>query len=359
LENKKIYKNNKIEAIKALIINKKLNNESNNNYKINKNSRNNITEISTLKTNNYSSETKNNCNSKSQDEKFRTLKNEKNKKIFFKSAKKISLQHKIKAEKILNEILSLKTKKELKSYFKKDECSEDCEESKKKENKIKLEIDPMYMIKYKFLNESKNKNIFSSFNTQVMIMGSRKNRNDFFDGINSYKSNIVKYEDLRGPTGFDKNRIEEMKRNSILQKMKMNYCGKKGFSFGNKLYIKRYNKKFSEIELDSKYQNIKKFIHKNIEKYENSNYKVKRSYADLDRNDIKLLNTIDNNAEFAIHNRDEMLQFSRKFLSFDTKLDDILSKTRNTIDYLLVRAQEHKKIKNKIEQYFNKNREEL
>lgn len=40
-------------------------------------------------------------------------------------------------------------------------------------------------------------------------MGNEKYRNNLLDGVNEYKNNVTKFEELRGPTGFDKNRVEE------------------------------------------------------------------------------------------------------------------------------------------------------
>lgn len=54
---------------------------------------------------------------------------------------------------------------------------------------------------------------------------------------------------------------------------------------------------------------------------------------------------VDSDAEFVINDKDEMIKFSNKFLSFDNKINKMLSKTNNTTNFLFKRAQEHHKIK--------------
>jgi hypothetical protein len=274
------------------------------------------------------------------------------------------MKNKNKAEKILHELLALKTNKEIKSYYIKKEHAEAITEANfENKNNANNSIDPLSTIKFNLANEPKNTNLFKSFNTQVMIMGNQKHRNDFLDGINIYKDKIVKYEDLRGPTGFDKNKIEEKKRNKIIQKMKMDYIGNKGFAFSNKLYKNKFNKKLSDFEFDNNYQSIKKLLFYNIKKYENNikiknNAKMKNKIdAIIDKKDIKILKKIDSDVEFIIHDKDEMLKFSRKFLSFDNKMNKMISNTRNATDYLFMRAKENQKIKKKIVNLYNDDEE--
>ena len=378
LRYKKIHKNNKKEAIKAIIINNDINIQNiNNSNNLNRQSRNILTEFSTINTygNNYSSSIKDNFRkrasintiSRNEDNKslFGTIKKAKNKKMIVKNVKKdikhdVQTENKMKAEKILKELLSLKTNKDIKNYYIKKDYAEAIAEASKHDIKsnVNKSIDPLTIIKFNLENEPKNNNLFKSFNTQVMIMGNQKHRNDFLDGINIYKNKIVRYEDLRGPTGFDKNKIEEKKRNKILQKMKINYIGNKGFAFSNKLYKHKFSKKLSDFEFDNNYQSVKKLLFYNIEKYENNiknnSKKIKnKNDNDIDKNDLKILNRIDSEAEFVIHDREEMLKFSHKFLSFDNKMNKIISKTRNATDYLSMRAKENQRIKNKIVQLYN------
>jgi peptidoglycan hydrolase CwlO-like protein len=63
---------------------------------------------------------------------------------------------------------------------------------------------------------------------------------------------------------------------------------------------------------------------------------------------------VDSDAEFVINDKDEMIKFSNKFLSFDNKINRMLSKTNNTTHFLSKRAQEHHKIKKKIDQLYKK-----
>jgi hypothetical protein len=50
-----------------------------------------------------------------------------------------------------------------------------------------------------------------------------------------------------------------------------------------------------------------------------------------------------------------MVKFSNKFLSFDEKLNKLVSKTINTTGYLFKRTKEYQKIKNKIDHFYNIN----
>jgi hypothetical protein len=376
LRHKKKFKHNNKENIKALIMNndnitKSINNSNN----INQKSRNNLIECSSINTsrNNYSSRTKNKFqknasinnfsrNKENEEASNGSIKKVKNKKFLFKDIHE--MKNKNKAEKILHELLALKTNKEIKSYYIKKEHAEAITEANfENKNTANNSIDPLSTIKFNMANEPKNTNLFKSFNTQVMIMGNQKHRNDFLDGINIYKDKIVKYEDLRGPTGFDKNKIEEKKRNKIIQKMKMDYIGNKGFAFSNKLYKNKFNKKLSDFEFDNNYQSIKKLLFYNIKKYENNikiknNAKMKNKIdAIIDKKDIKILKKIDSDVEFIIHDKDEMLKFSRKFLSFDNKMNKMISNTRNATDYLFMRAKENQKIKKKIVNLYNDDEE--
>ena len=340
-----------------------------NNDNNNKKSRNNMSEFSTLKTgcNNYVTTTNNNfptttsiiSSSRNQENKtfYKTIKKEKDKNFFYKETKKDKIKNKKEADKIINELLSLKTKKDIKSYYIKKDYARAITEAENKYNfnfNINKCINPMTYIKFNLANEPKNNNLFKSFDTQIMIMGNQKYRNDLLDGVNMYKNQVVKYEDLRGPIGYDKNQIEEKKRNEIIKKMKMNYVGNRGLIFSNRLYKKKFNKKYFDFEFDDNYKNVKKLLYKNIEKYEKQIKfnKGKKVPVDMDKKDINILKKIDSEAEFVIHDKNEMIKFTHKFLSFDNKVDKLLSKTRHTTDYLFKRAQEHHQIKKRIDQLY-------
>jgi hypothetical protein len=287
--------------------------------------------------------------------------------IYFKTVKKESEENnnekekminQKKADKITNELLSLKTRKDIKDYYIKKEYNEGLITNIKRNEKIKEKrIDPMTYIKYNFSNEPNNISIFKSFDIQMMIMGNDRYRNNLLDGVNVYKNNFIKYENLKGPIGFDKNKIEEKKRDKIINQMKIDNLDKdKAFNFSNRLYKRKYNKKIFDFVYDDNYKNLKKLLNKNIEKYDKQTkiVKGKKIVVTVDKKDIKTLKKVDSDAEFVINDKDEMIKFSNKFLSFDNKINKMLSKTNNTTNFLFKRAQEHHKIKRKIDQLYKK-----
>ena len=44
-------------------------------------------------------------------------------------------------------------------------------------------------------------------------MGNEKYRNNLLEGVNDYKKNVMQYEELSGPTGFDKKKENNEKNN--------------------------------------------------------------------------------------------------------------------------------------------------
>ena len=357
-------KNNLKEDTKMLIIKKLSDTDKHNNSK----SRNRFNEFSSQKSdNNYPTYSSYNYNStasapsnySNRDNKtyYQTINKEiKEKNLFYKPKKIDKINNQIVADKIFKELLSLKTEKDIKSYYIKKDYAKaitEAENIDKNHNfNINNCIDPMTYIKFNLTNYPKNNNLFKSFDTQLIIFGNQKYRNDLLDGVNVYKNNCVKYEDLRGPIGFDKNQINEIKRNEIIKNMKMNYTPKKGLIFSNRLYKKKYRKKY-EFEFDNNYKRIQNFLNKNIDKYETQIKfdKGKRVTTNIDKNDIKTLKKIDSNAEL-IKDKEEIIKFSHRFLSFDDKINKMLKKTRNTTNYLFKRAQHHHKIKKKIDELY-------
>ena len=358
INNKEKLKNKR--NIKTFIINK--------NEKINDNkkSRNNFNDFSIIKTDgNYHINTSHNFRTLSNISKNRTYyktikKEKKDNNMFYKETKKDKINNKIEAEKIINELLNLKTNKDIKSYYiKKDYEKLIAAAGTENNNNIQIfnknnSIDPMTYIKFNLSNHPRNNKLFKSFDSQIMIMGNKKYRNDLFDGVNLYKNNFVKYKDLRGPIGFDKNKINEKKRNEVIKKMKMNYIVEKGLVFSNKLYKRKYNIK-NDLVFDGNYKDVEKFLYKDIDKYD-SLTKIdngKKVNAKVDKNDINILKRISGEAEYIIQDKDEMIKFSNRFLSFNERINKLLSKTKNTTDFLSQRAKEHHKIKKKIDQIYN------
>ena len=218
-------------------------------------------------------------------------------------------------------------------------------------------IDPLPYIKYNLITTPKRGDLFKSFAIQLMIMGNEKYRNNLLDGVNDYKKNLMQYEELRGPTGFDKNRIEEKERNKIINQMKKNYVEKRGMIFTQQTFKpKPKNKKRTlEFEYDENYKHVKKLLNKDMQKYEkhiNKNLSKKRLIK-IDKSDINTMSKLDDDADVAIKGVDDMVKFSNQFLSFDEKLKRLVSKTTNTTGYLFKRTKEYQKIKTKIDQFYN------
>ena len=283
-----------------------------------------------------------------------------NKYICYTEDKTERLDNEKKAEQITNELLSLKTYEDIKSYYIKKELKK--KKSVEKDiMKIFSEdshtIDPLSYIKYNLITNPKRGDLFKSFDIQLMIMGNEKYRNNLLDGVNDYKKNLMQYEELRGPTGFDKNRIEEKERNKIINQMKKNYVEKRGMIFTQQTFKpKPKNKKRTlEFEYDENYKHVKKLLNKDMQKYEkhiNKNLSKKRLIK-IDKSDINTMSKLDDDADVAIKGVDDMVKFSNQFLSFDEKLKRLVSKTTNTTGYLFKRTKEYQKIKTKIDQFYN------
>ena len=265
-----------------------------------------------------------------------------------------------KAEKIVNELLSLSTKRDIKNYY----IKKDLENNKKEEfnpNNIFFDesyqvIDPMSYIKYNLIANPKKSGIFKSLDTQLMIFGSEKYRNNLLDGVNDYKSNVLKYTELKGPAGYDKNRIEEKKRKNIIKKMNNNFLEKRGMVFTSQNFKKIKNKKkIFHFEYDENYKNLKKLFNKDIDRYENEiakNILKKKNLKSVTKKDIKIMNNLDSDAELIIRGNDDIIKFSKKFLSFDEKLKKLYNKTLETTGYLFKRTKQYQKIKTKIDQLY-------
>ena len=283
-----------------------------------------------------------------------------NKYICYTEDKNERLDNEKKAEQITNELLSLKTYEDIKSYYIKKELKK--KKSVEKDiMKIFSEdshtIDPLSYIKYNLITNPKRGDLFKSFDIQLMIMGNEKYRNNLLDGVNDYKKNLMQYEELRGPTGFDKNRIEEKERNKIINQMKKNYVEKRGMIFTQQTFKpKPKNKKGTlDFEYDENYKHVKKLLNKDMQKYEkhiNKNLSKKRLIK-IDKSDINTMSKLDDDADVAIKGVDDMVKFSNQFLSFDEKLKRLVSKTTNTTGYLFKRTKEYQKIKTKIDQFYN------
>ena len=283
-----------------------------------------------------------------------------NKYICYTEDKNERLDNEKKAEQITNELLSLKTYEDIKGYYIKKELKK--KKSVEKDiMKIFSEdshtIDPLSYIKYNLITNPKRGDLFKSFDIQLMIMGNEKYRNNLLDGVNDYKKNLMQYEELRGPTGFDKNRIEEKERNKIINQMKKNYVEKRGMIFTQQTFKpKPKNKKRTlDFEYDENYKHVKKLLNKDMQKYEkhiNKNLSKKRLIK-IDKSDINTMSKLDDDADVAIKGVDDMVKFSNQFLSFDEKLKRLVSKTTNTTGYLFKRTKEYQKIKTKIDQFYN------
>ena len=281
--------------------------------------------------------------------------------ICYTEDKNEKLDNEKKADEITNELLSLKTYEDIKSYYiKKDSKKEKKEE--KDVNKIFFEdihmIDPLSYIKYNLITNPKRGDLFKSFDTQLMIMGNEKYRNNLLDGVNDYKKNMMQYEELRGPTGFDKNNMDEKKQKNIINQMKEKYVEKRSLIFTQQKFRRKNNnkKRTFDFEYDENYKHIKKLLNKDIHKYDknflNKN-NTKKIIIKVEKNDIDTMTKLDDDADVAIKDADDIVKFSNKFLSFDERLKRLVSGTINTTGYLFNRTKEYQKIKTKIDHFYN------
>ena len=279
-----------------------------------------------------------------------------NKYLCYTEDSKEKIDNNKKAEQITNELLSLKNSKDIKNYYIKKDLEKFKTQEKNKNKEIPV-VDPMSYIKYNLITNPKKRDLFKSFDVQLSIMGNEKYRNNLIDGVNEYKNNVVKFEELRGPTGFDKNRVEETKRRNVIKKMNKNFKEKRGMIFTQQTFKlkNKIKKNMFNFDYDEDYKNLKKLMNKGIERYErNMNKKrSKKNILSVDKKDIKMMNNLDNEAEYMIKEMGDIVKFSNRFLSFEEKLNKLVSKTINTTGYLFKRTKEYQKIKTKIDQFYN------
>ena len=279
-----------------------------------------------------------------------------NKYLCYTEDSKEKIDNNEKAEQITNELLSLKNSKDIKNYYIKKDLEKFKTQEKNKNKEIPV-VDPMSYIKYNLVTNPKKRDLFKSFDVQLSIMGNEKYRNNLIDGVNEYKNNVVKFEELRGPTGFDKNRVEETKRRNVIKKMNKNFKEKRGMIFTQQTFKlkNKIKKNMFNFDYDEDYKKLKKLMNKGIERYErNMNKKrSKKNILSVDKKDIKMMNNLDNEAEYMIKEMGDIVKFSNRFLSFEEKLNKLVSKTINTTGYLFKRTKEYQKIKTKIDQFYN------
>ena len=279
-----------------------------------------------------------------------------NKYLCYTEDSKEKIDNNKKAEQITNELLSLKNSKDIKNYYIKKDLEKFKTQEKNKNKEIPV-VDPMSYIKYNLVTNPKKRDLFKSFDVQLSIMGNEKYRNNLIDGVNEYKNNVVKFEELRGPTGFDKNRVEETKRRNVIKKMNKNFKEKRGMIFTQQTFKlkNKIKKNMFNFDYDEDYKKLKKLMNKGIERYErNMNKKrSKKKILSVDKKDIKMMNNLDNEAEYMIKEMGDIVKFSNRFLSFEEKLNKLVSKTINTTGYLFKRTKEYQKIKTKIDQFYN------
>ena len=85
-------------------------------------------------------------------------------------------------------------------------------------------IDPYKPIENKFLFHLNNKDLFKSYDYQLLSYGREDIRNNILNGVNEYKLNIIKYHRLKKPTCYQsnasiKNTNENKKRNLLKKKI--------------------------------------------------------------------------------------------------------------------------------------------
>ena len=139
--------------------------------------------------------------------------------------------------------------------------------------------------------------------------------------------------------------------------MNKNFKEKRGMIFTQQTFKlkNKIKKNMFNFDYDEDYKKLKKLMNKGIERYErNMNKKrSKKNILSVDKKDIKMMNNLDNEAEYMIKEMGDIVKFSNRFLSFEEKLNKLVSKTINTTGYLFKRTKEYQKIKTKIDQFYN------
>lgn len=251
------------------------------------------------------------------------------------------------AEKIVDKLLNMKSKKEVINYFNKKNSTLKSNfklfgiyQNKKKFNKfIGVEsstIAPLEYIKYNLVKYPYNPEKFKTFNTQVYILGGEKNRISFLDGVDNYKTNLTKYTLLKGPkTCCLKNYIKNEKLNEEkLYKMICTDIGKR-FVFEKDSNL-RARKKFKK----KKGSGILSLIDGDYQKFQKVLFDMAHN------NEGKMID---------IAAKQELIKKNKNLLSFDEKLNNVIIRSTRTANYLTSRAEGHAQIRKAINKLYEDN----
>ena len=252
-----------------------------------------------------------------------------------------------KADKIVNELLKLKSEKEIIDYFNKKNAGLKTnyklfsvyQDKKHSENITGVErsvISPLEYIKYNLSKNPYNSEKYNSYKNQVYILGGEKNRISFLDGIDNYQAHLAKYTVLKGPKPCS---IKENLKNDNLKAQKM-----------HDMICNDIDKRFV-FEKDSTLR-----TRKNIKKKKGD---AILSLIDGDYQRFqKLLINLERNREGEIlgyEDNEEYIKKHKKYLSFDQKLNNAIIRSQRTANYLTSRAEGHAKIRKAIDKLYENN----
>ena len=247
------------------------------------------------------------------------------------------------AEKIVNDLLKMKSEKEIINYFKNKNSKLKTNyklfsiyQEKKNNNFSGVEssvINPLEYIKYNLSKNPNNPEKYKTFKNQVHILGGEKKRLTFLDSIDIYKTSLTKYAILKGakPCSLRKNiKNDKLKTRKIYNMICNNTNKRFHFDKDSTLRTKNnLNKKRAESILsliDEDYQKFQKLLY-------NMEQNKKGEMLDYESNQ-------------------EFIKKNKKFFSFDEKLNNATIRSQRTANYLMSRAKGRAQIRKAIDKLY-------
>jgi hypothetical protein len=250
------------------------------------------------------------------------------------------------AKKIVDELTSLETEDDIKKYYAKKNIEDFGETNFVIKKNTQEEIDNMTYINHNLLNDPKNYRLFKSFDKQIKIMGNVKYRNIILEGINNYRNNSIKFQTLNSLGLLDTKNSKDKKYSENLQKMRDDFCGLQNnrtvstssMEKGDKILKKR--KIFGEFDFDPKFQNLKKFVYKDIHNFREYKYFGKKIKQPIRGKEKNILKSLDNDAEYVLFFNGDMNKLVKQFLSFNERGNKLNSNLKDLKRFIEQREKE-------------------